>query len=157
MKNAFRLLGFVAVVPLLMLSTGCASYLSAAYSADELATNRIMASGNKDAIRALNTGVAPRSAIKAVALDNGAGIGVDLFSLDTLEIHPWRQLGAALVDAGTLYGSYMGVKSISGNNNKQETTAINGNGNANVNVTSSGSGTTSVTVNTGDQSSSTSP
>lgn len=46
-------------------------------------------------------------AIRAAQLSGGgAGVGVDLSSLNALTLHPVRQLGAAAVDAGMIYGAY---------------------------------------------------
>jgi len=67
-------------------------------------------------------------AIRAVQVDNGAGIGVDVSNLAALTEHPWRQLGAAIVDAGLIYGAYMGADALAeaGNDNDTENHSAGG-------------------------------
>lgn len=60
---------------------GCASY----------ATNRYLVAGNP---------------VRLQATQDGAQIGIDLFSLRTVAEHPWQTLGAAMMDAGSLVGVY---------------------------------------------------
>lgn len=46
-------------------------------------------------------------AIKATQLSGGgAGIGIDVSALEAITVHPWLQLGAAVADAGMIYGGY---------------------------------------------------
>jgi len=92
--------------------TGCTSLWSLQCSKDEILRNRIMASGDQGAIKALRSGVREDVCIRAVEIDGGAGIGVDVSNLDALTEHPWRQLGAAVLDAGMAAGAYIGGKAL---------------------------------------------
>lgn len=87
-------------------STGCTSVMSYKYSADEIAQKRILASGNKAATDAMRMGVSPQSALKVIPLEGGAGLMLDITALDALSEHPWRQLGAAILDGAMTYGTY---------------------------------------------------
>lgn len=156
MKMISKLVLVGGVLSMMVLTSGCGSlsYYSAASSADEIAQNRIFASGNKEALRYMNTGISPRAAIKAVALDNGGvGVGVDLLSLDVLGQHPIRQTVAAVVDAATIATTvYYGSKAISGNNNSQDSksTSTTGDGNANVDVSSGDNSPVHIEIHNGD-------
>lgn len=86
--------------------SGCLSAWSYHSSAEELRKNRIYASGDSNAIRALDMGVSPSVAIKAVQLDGGAGIGIDVTHWEALKANPLRQTAAALGDAVMLYVGY---------------------------------------------------
>lgn len=86
---------------------GCASYLSYQYSKEELATKRICASGSKEAMDALKNGVSPQSALKLVPTQGGAFLMFDVTASDALIQHPYRQIGAAVLDAATGYGIYL--------------------------------------------------
>ena len=92
--------------------TGCTSLWSLQCSKDEILRNRILASGDQDAIKALRSGVREDVCIRAVTLDGGAGVGVDVSNLDALTEHPWRQLGAAILDAGMTAGAVVGGKAL---------------------------------------------
>ena len=139
-------------VLILLVNTGCVtSYLSARASQREIATKRIMASQDKNAVDALKMGVEPEVAIKAIRMENGAGISIDLFSLDTLTENPVRQIGAAVLDAALIYGGYRLVQNMtqSGNDNKNEvntsTTTVNVNNADHTSVTIDNSSTTTST------------
>jgi hypothetical protein len=68
-----------------------------------------------------------RVAIKAVELRDGCGIGFDILCIDAIKEHPWKQLGAAILDAIILYASSEGIQAIkdSLNDEKECTTTIN--------------------------------
>jgi uncharacterized protein YceK len=112
-------------VLLAVLCSGCMSIWSLQCSKDEILRERILASGNRTGIRMVQAGVSEDAAIRAVALEGGAGIGVDVANLDALSQHPIRQFGAALLDAGTAFGAYLGgralVNSGNGNNTPNQT------------------------------------
>ncbi|MFH0907183.1 MAG: hypothetical protein V1929_00270 [bacterium] len=74
--------GILLAVAVLGLCNGCASYL-------------VMKSSEQEV-----------RAIKATQLDGGAGIGIDISAVQALTEHPFLQLGAAVVDAGLIYGGY---------------------------------------------------
>jgi len=147
----FKNILFVAMVGMLFLTNGCASYLSYKASKNEIAQNRIAASGDKDAIRAVNLGVAPVEAIRAIKIDNGVGISVDISNLDALTEHPLRQLGAALLDAALTYGAYQGIQSLNagGDSNVENiNTTLNVNNADHTSVTVDNSHTTTTTTST---------
>jgi len=104
----------VSIVCIAFTNLGCASLLVADYSKNEIKQQRC---------------------IKAVALDNGgAGVGVDLLSLDTLSQHPIAQLGAAVADALSIYAAYTITKNSTqthtvGVTSGRDTIVIDGNGN----------------------------
>lgn len=83
------------------------------------------------------SGVKDEAAIRAVRLNGGAGIGVDFTKSEVLMKHPFRQAGAAVVDAGLLYGLYMGIDSISSSSSDSRAVDVGGDGNT-------------VIINTGD-------
>ena|ERR1035437_3471789 len=89
-------IGFVVVVVVSL--CGCASLLSLEASKREAVNDRVCAMNN--------------SAIRGVALNNGGGIGVDVSNWSAITNHPWRQIGAALLDAGTAYTAYKGAQQL---------------------------------------------
>lgn len=95
-----RLLIMMTVCIASVFMTSCASYLSIESSRKELAYMQVVATKNPEAI-------------KAFAIDGGAAIGIDVGNLDAIRQHPWRQLGAALVDAGVVYGAKAGIDALS--------------------------------------------
>lgn len=116
---------FVSMVVMMFLNTGCTSYVSARYSQEERARARIMKVQDKKAMEALDIGISPTVAIKSIQLDNGVGIGVDLFSLDTITQNPLRQTGAALLDALLTWGTYEAIKYIRDQTGSIDTNNIN--------------------------------
>jgi hypothetical protein len=139
----------IVVTTMAFMMTGCASYMSMKSSEEEIQRGRVYASGDSRAIKAVNLGIPATSAIRAVKLDgDGIGIGLDVSNLQALSLHPFRQVGAAVLDAGMLYGAYVGIDSLnsskdSGNNTVGgDQTSINGDGNT-VNVRTSDESTTS--------------
>lgn len=105
---------------LMLLNCSCLSYMSADASRSE---------------------VNERRAIRAVQLEDGAGIGVDLLSLDTLGEHPIRQILAAIGDLGVLYGAYQGIQSLTSSSSKSSESG-NSSDNGGTTVTVNGSGNT---------------
>ena len=117
---------------------GCASALSYMSSEDEIRSDRVMASGNKQGINALQAGTPPANAIHLVNLGNdGIGIGLDVSSWDAIAQHPLRQLGAAVLDAGTTYGAYLGATSLGGKHHTS-TTSTAGRDNNTINISGTG-------------------
>ena len=116
----------------MVLSSGCASYLSYEASKKEILTRRAYASGNPEAIKAVRSG-------------DFVGIGIDVLAWETLTENPWRQLGAAGIDALTLWAAYEGIDYLnndgddgggssgssggSGNTSGNDTIVVNGDGN----------------------------
>lgn len=96
------ILGFLAALTL-GFNSGC-SYLSIKKTQRELATARIMRSGDRVAIDGIKMGADPASAIKIVQLDNnGIGIGIDLLSEEVLTTNTWRHLAAIALDGLAIY------------------------------------------------------
>ena len=132
---------FVMALMAMVCTSGCGtlSYMSLQSSKDEIRRERAYATGDQKLIRAVNMTSDAETAIRAVALDDGGvGIGIDVSNLSALKRHPLRQIGAAVVDAGSLWGTYLGVKSLndSGSHEPDQTagrdnnsTVINGSGN----------------------------
>ena len=138
MKRAILCVGLVLIAAV---SNGCiTTYLSAKASQREIATERIVASRDKAANDALTMGVPPETAIRAIKMEGGVGIGVDLFDWETLTKHPVRQLGAAALDAALLYGAYSLTQS--GNDNTSK--------NVTYNISTYNSDDTTVTINQND-------
>jgi len=78
-------------------------------SENEIYSDRVMASGDANAIKAMRMGAKPKTAIRAIQDPGVFAIGIDLMALDVLGEHPWRQLGAAAIDAGTAYAAYWAI------------------------------------------------
>ena len=128
---------------------GCASYMSYNASKQEIYSNRVYASGDANAMKAMNMGAEPRVAIHAIKQEGVFGLAVDLTAMDTITQHPWRQLGAAVLDAGIAYGSYaLYDKYINGDDNSNGNGGNTSGGDV---IVIEGSGNV---VNTGDTSSS---
>ena len=133
-----RVLVSIGIVVLALANTGClATYLSAKSSQREIATERVMASGNKDAVDAIKMGVPAEDAIRAIPIAGGVGVGVNLLDWQTLSKNPMRQLGAAALDAAWMYGAYQLTQS--GNDNTSKNTTYN--------VNTASSDHTTVTIN----------
>jgi len=111
-----------------------------------------MASGDQDAIKALKSGVSEEVCIRAVQLDNGAGIGVDVSNLDALTEHPWRQLGAALLDVGTAAAAAVGGQALMQASNSDDDSSSQTAGRDTIQATVDGRNNP---INVGDQSSET--
>jgi len=103
----------LVLICLALLNTGCiATYLTAKESQREININRIIASQDKNAIDALRLGVEPNIAIKGIKIENGIGVGVDLFSLQTLTNNIGGQAISAIIDAAIIWGSTELIKYI---------------------------------------------
>lgn len=150
-----KLLLLMSMLLIISLNTGCVSYLSLSSSRDEIAQERIIASGDVNATRMMRSGIDPEQCLKAIPIENGFGFAVDVANMDAFMKHPWRQTGAAILDAGLLYGTYLGVDSLTGSDkdngddgNSGEST---GNRNGTVVINNGGNNNnTTVTVTTGD-------
>lgn len=100
---------------------------------------------------------------KAVPMDSGSAVGIDLLTPDfwtVISEQPAKQVGAAVVDAGMIYGLYKGVEYVynevsgngsndeesngGGNESGRDTTVINVNGDGNE-VTTSGDDSSTTT------------
>ena len=90
---------------LMLLCNGCLSIWSQQASKDELRRERIWASGNTNAVRALSMGVSSKSAIRATVYDNGAEVLVDVTDWEALTKNPLRHLLALALDVGIGVGA----------------------------------------------------
>jgi len=117
-----------------MLSSGCASYAVYKGSEKQVATKKALASGDEAAIR-------------AVQLGDGVGVGIDVSNIEALTERPWLQLGAAVLDAVSLYAANEGIKALNddGDTIVEDNTPSNASGGDTIIVTGDGN-----TVNTGD-------
>jgi hypothetical protein len=97
-----KLLKITVIAFVVLNFCGCASYLN-------------YASANSDY---------KNNPIKIRAQDNGAQVGVDLSMIDVLKSHPFRSIGAALLDIGTGYLIYQYTE----NNDSHDTTSSGDNG-----------------------------
>lgn len=141
-----KIISFLMLIVIVVISNGCASYMSYRYSQDEIAQRRIFSSNNNNAKEAIAFGVSPRNALQIVPLQGGAALMVDIGAIDAIAENPWRQLGAAIIDGAAAYTTYaVGERqgwwgSTSGANSPSMQININGNGNI-------------VNINTGDSNS----
>jgi hypothetical protein len=103
-------------------SFGCSAVRYNA-SRDEIYTNRIMASGDINAIQMVDQGIPARRAIQAIQDPGVYGLAINLSALDVLKQHPWQQLGAAIVDAGIAYGAYLAVDSLGSDGDSSDTSS----------------------------------
>jgi hypothetical protein len=158
MKTLITIAKVTFVATIALYCAGCMSVWSQRSSLDEARRSRILASNNQEAIKALNVGVSPRSAIKAVKIGNGAGIGIDVTSWEALKLHPWRQLGAAAADAGLLYASKEVLDNLNDDGNNSDggrqniTVNVEGSDDTSVSVTSTGDSTSTDNSNNSDNS-----
>lgn len=93
---------------LMAYGTGCASYLVLEQSKKRVSYKRAVARGDEAAIKAINMG------------EGTVGVGIDVTNLEALKEQPLLQLGAAVLDALMIYGSYEGINSLGNNDKKQD-------------------------------------
>lgn len=116
MKNILKI---TIVLAMLVSMSGCATYTVYKHSEQKVAMKKAVASGNQ-------------AAIKAVDLGNGAvGVGIDVSNWEALSEQPLMQLGAALLDAGTIWAAKRGIDSMNGDGSSDKATTINVTGNEN--------------------------
>jgi len=98
MKNiiAFLLLG-------ILICTGCETFSTEAYKSTkrEMQGQIVLAAGDEAAIKAWKSG-------------DAVGIGVDLFAVDVIMYRPFKQVGAAVLDAGAIYLAKEGLEYLVG-------------------------------------------
>jgi len=118
MSNLFKV---IIILTILSICNGCASYMVMQNSKEKLARTKAYATNNQAAIRAIDLG------------EGAAGIGIDINNLDAITEHPWKQLGAALLDLASFYGAYKGAEKLNDSNKSSTPTddtkdiTINGN------------------------------
>jgi len=111
-----------------MLLPGCIfSYLSYKNSEKEILQERIMASGNEDAIKALEMGISEKKIISAVPIEKGVALKISIQPgmMEVLTKNGLRQTGAAILDAGTIYAIAQATKSNSDTTNNDNSTTNN--------------------------------
>ena len=134
MKTAIKI---VMIGIILSTMSGCVcSYMSYKSSEKEILRERIIASGDQDAIKNLNMGVSPKNIIEAVALNRGVGLKINIRPGmgEILSQNGLRQAGSALLDAGMIYAlaelaNSGGDESHSTNYDYSSTTTVNGDDN----------------------------
>jgi len=93
MKKLLKLVSLVLLSSVILLSSGCASYMVYKNSEEKVALRKASVMPNKE------------EAIMAVRLDGGAGVGIDVSNLEALKEQPILQFLAAVVDAGVILGA----------------------------------------------------
>jgi len=94
------------ILSITTLTTSCCSYLSVADSKEELIKRKVYASGDEVAIKAMN-------------INGVASVGVDISNWEAIKKHPFRQLGAALLDLATVYVADQSMKKLTENDNTE--------------------------------------
>lgn len=132
------------VVTVLMLGSvfcmnGCVfTYMAYNKAKKELCQERILASGDKDAEKALAMGIPETQIIKAVRMNGGgAGIGISIQPgmWDILSKNPGTQVGAAVLDAASIYALAELVKSGGSNTTSNDNSTTNNTTNNTTNTT----------------------
>jgi hypothetical protein len=108
---------FFVVVCILSMLSGCASVMSYNAGAKEQAMRIAKAKNDPTAIQFIAMG------------GNAVGVGIEVGSWDVIAAHPWRSLGAALLDVGTGVGMSKLLDNYTSNSTKKNVT-ITGNGNS---------------------------
>jgi len=115
MRNKRGLVGVIAVLLMVSLfGSGCATALYATHHRNVMRRDRIVASGNPEAIGLLSRGVSPREVIKIAPMQNGNGIkaGVNLLALgdptimDALSDEKGKTAAVIILDALMAWGGY---------------------------------------------------
>jgi len=111
--------GFV-LASMVFMSSGCASYSVYKGSEKQIMAQKVYASGDE-------------KAIKAFAMGDTVGIGIDVLATESLTHRPWMQLGAAVLDAGILWAASEGVDQLekSANSKKRDEIVVNVTGDGN--------------------------
>jgi len=94
------------IASLMLFSNGCASYLSYQASHREITGYRVSTMGDELAIRAF-------------AMGDTVGIGINVLAYEALSEHPFRQLGAAILDVGAVWALSEGVKELEGRRDRE--------------------------------------
>ena len=119
---------------IMMFTSGCASYMVYKNSEQKVAARKAFARGDQVAIKAIQLG------------NDGVGIGIDVSNWEALKEQPLLQLGAAILDAGLVYGGYKGVESLN-ENDKEKGVNITINGDKNNTTIIRDGNTTTATPN----------
>jgi len=101
-----KLMIMSVLTSLMLFSNGCASYLSYQASHREIVGNRVASMGDE-------------SAIRAFAMGDTVGIGINVLAYEAITEHPFRQLGAAILDAGAVWAISEGIKELEGKRDRE--------------------------------------
>ncbi len=151
----FNIMYGILVMGVLFWCSGCASYLSYQASENEIYKERIYASGNTEAIKMVSSGMSPKRAIYAIDDPGTFGLAIDLTSVDVLGYHPWRQLGAAILDACLAYGGYLLVDELGSDGDSSNPTTNNDSNSRDTTVNVNNADNTTININGDTTSSST--
>jgi len=137
MKSVVKSLMIITLVGFMAISvTGCMSGAVLKESRERVAVRQLEARGDDAAIRAWRAG-------------DAVGIGIDVSNLEALKEQPWRQAGAALLDAAMAYGAYEGIKALDDELNDSSSSRASDEGSGGgLNITVTGDANTINTVNT---------
>jgi len=86
------------LIAIMTLGSGCVSHYVLEGSRARVAMRRAIISNDERAIRAIKLG------------EDAVGVGIDVSNWEAIKERPLLQAGAALADAGILYGTYYGIK-----------------------------------------------
>jgi hypothetical protein len=127
-----RTLNLIIMVGIMDITSGCASFLSYQASQKEIIGQRVQASGDEAAIKAFRSG-------------QTVGLGVNVLATEALTAHPFRQLMAAILDLGAVYGISEAIGSLDSGGGGSH------GGSRNLNIDNTGDANT-FNINTGDNS-----
>jgi len=96
------IISIVLCIVMLVLSSGCvALHQSMKASTRDVEVKEAIASG------------ADEAAVKAIKVNGGVGLGLDVYSWKAFMEHPVRNSAAGVLDAALAYGLYEGLQSLS--------------------------------------------
>ena len=95
-----RLICSVMALFIAFSSSGCFSSMVYKDSRRKVALRKAIITNNQQAINAIKLG------------DDGVGIGINVLNMEALREQPFKQLGAAVLDALMVWGGYEGIKSL---------------------------------------------
>jgi len=122
------------MVAVVLLNSGCASYMVYKNSKRNVALLRAIASGDEPAIKAIQLG------------DDGVGVGINVTALDTIKENPLGQAGAAILDAVVIYGIKEGVEYLNEKDDDDRNTSGDANGTGDITVNVDNSDDTDINV-----------
>ena len=103
-----RLIALTVLLSYVALAGGCCSYMVMEGSKKRVALRKATIAGDQVAIKAIRLG------------SDGVGIGIDVTNLEALKERPLLQIGAAILDAGIVYGMYEGLAAIDDDNKDED-------------------------------------
>jgi len=122
-------ISILILLAMIALSAGCSSMVYRD-SKREIAIERaMMVSTNQE------------SAIRAVQLNGGVGIGVNVLAGEAIMRHPVKQFIAAATDAALIYGAYEGIRQLDLSSSDSDSEVIDISGSNNTIIIQKGDGT----------------